>query len=155
DFLSVKARAWPAKGIARFTQSFRAQYYQLAKRTLSEQKQVIPCLAGWASAHIAPNGDVWSCCIRAEAVANLRDHKCDLPPIWFEHQGRLRAMRKSIKNRECYCPMANAAYANMLLHLPTMARVGRAVLLKSSVSAARPAPAPASRIPPGGAPPHY
>lgn len=132
DFLSLKARAWPAKGIARFTQSFRAQYYQLAKRTLSEQKQVIPCLAGWASAHIAPNGDVWSCCIRAEAVANLRDHNYDLRPIWFEHQGRLRAMRRSIKNRECYCPMANAAYANMLLHAPTMARVGRDVLLKTS-----------------------
>ncbi len=132
DFLSMKARQWPAKGIARFTQAFRAQYYQLAKRTLMENRQVIPCLAGWASAHLAPNGDVWSCCIRAEAVANLRDHNYDLRPIWFEHQGRLRALRKSIKNRECACPMANASYANMLLHVPTLARVGRDVLLKSS-----------------------
>jgi MoaA/NifB/PqqE/SkfB family radical SAM enzyme len=139
DFLSLKAREWPARGIARVTQSFRAQYYQLAKRTLIEQKQVIPCLAGWASAHLAPNGDVWSCCIRAEAVANLRDHDYDLRPVWFEHQGRLRAMRRSIKNRECSCPMANASYANMLLHPPTLARVGRDVLLK------KPAAASASR----------
>lgn len=130
DFLSQKARERPAKGIARFTQSFRAQYYQLAKRTLIEQRQVIPCLAGWASAHLAPNGDVWSCCIRAEAVANLRDHNYDLRPIWFEHQGRLRAMRRSIKNRECSCPMANASYANMLLHPPTLARVSRDVLTR-------------------------
>jgi MoaA/NifB/PqqE/SkfB family radical SAM enzyme len=63
------------KGIARFTQAFRAQYYQLAKRVLHERDQVIPCYAGWASAHIAPNGDLWSCCIRAEGVGNLRDHE--------------------------------------------------------------------------------
>jgi MoaA/NifB/PqqE/SkfB family radical SAM enzyme len=130
DFLSVKAREWRSQGIARFTQAFRAQYYQLAKRTLIEKRQVIPCLAGWASVHLAPNGDVWSCCIRAEAVANLRDHQYDLRPIWFEQQGRLRALRKSIKNRECYCPMANASYANMLLHPPTMARVSRDVVLR-------------------------
>ena len=30
DFLSEQARARPAKGLARFTQAFRAQYYQLA-----------------------------------------------------------------------------------------------------------------------------
>jgi hypothetical protein len=75
---------------------------------------------------------VWSCCIRAEAVANLRDHNYDLRPIWFEHQGRLRAMRRSIKNRECSCPMANASYANMLLHTPTMTRVARDVITKRS-----------------------
>jgi hypothetical protein len=48
-------------------------------------------------------------------------------------------MRRSIKNRECSCPMANASYANMLLHPPTLARVGRDVLLK------KPAAASASR----------
>jgi len=59
--------AAPAKGIAKFTQAFRAQYYQLAKRVLYERTQVIACYAGWASMHIAPNGDIWSCCIRAGA----------------------------------------------------------------------------------------
>ncbi len=82
DFLSQQARQAPAKGIASFTQAFRAQYYQLAKRVLHERDQVIPCYAGWASAHIAPNGDLWSCCIRAEAVGNLRDHDYDIAPIW-------------------------------------------------------------------------
>jgi len=31
-------------------------------------------------------------------------------------------MRRSIANKECYCPMANASYANMLLHPPTLAK---------------------------------
>ncbi len=123
DFLSQQA-ATPrraAHGMARVTQAFRAEYYQLAKRVLSEQRQVIPCYAGWASGHIAPNGDVWSCCIRAESVGNLREHGYDLRPIW--NGERIEALRRSIVGRECACPMANASYANMVLHLPTTARV--------------------------------
>jgi hypothetical protein len=32
-------------------------------------------------------------------------------------------LRRSIYLGECDCPMANAAYANMVLHPPTMAKV--------------------------------
>jgi MoaA/NifB/PqqE/SkfB family radical SAM enzyme len=107
--------------MARVTQAFRAEYYQLAKRILFERRQVIPCYAGWASGHIAPNGDVWSCCIRAESVGNLREHSYDMRPVWFGT--RMAALRRSIRNRECACPMANASYSNMLLDLPTIMRV--------------------------------
>jgi MoaA/NifB/PqqE/SkfB family radical SAM enzyme len=121
DFLSEEARQAPAKGFARFTQGFRAQYYQLAKRTLFEQTQVIDCYAGWASAQIGPNGDIWTCCIRAEPVGNLRQTNYDLAPIWFSPE--MQAMRKSIYDKECACPMANATYTNMLLHPPTVGKV--------------------------------
>lgn len=121
DFLSQQARQTPAKGIAKFTQAFRAQYYQMAKRVLHEQDQIIPCYAGWASAHIAPNGDLWSCCIRAEPVGNLREHNYDITPIW--RSAAMEELRGSIKRKECACPMANANYANMLLHPPTVAKV--------------------------------
>ena len=127
DYLSARARAVPATGLARFTQAFRAQYYQLAKRVLYEQTQVIPCQAGWASGHIAPNGDVWTCCIRAEPVGNVRQTGYDLRPIWFERAGDLRRLRQSIAAKECACPMANASYANMLLHAPTVIRIARSV----------------------------
>ncbi len=121
DFLSAQAEQSPARGIARFTQAFRAQYYQLAKRVLHERTQVIPCYAGWASAHIAPNGDLWSCCIRAESVGNVRQTNYDISPLW---RGRaMEELRGSIKRKECACPMANANYANMLLHPPTVAKV--------------------------------
>jgi MoaA/NifB/PqqE/SkfB family radical SAM enzyme len=121
DFLSLQAQQSPARGIARFTQAFRAQYYQLAKRVLHERTQVIPCYAGWASAHIAPNGDLWSCCIRAESVGNVRQTNYDISPLW---RGRaMEELRGSIKRKECACPMANANYANMLLHPPTVAKV--------------------------------
>ena len=126
DFLSQQAHQRSARGIARLTQAFRAEYYQLAKRILYERRQVIPCYAGWASGHIAPNGDVWSCCIRAEPVGNLRQHNYDIRPIWFGK--RMTALRRSIYAGECACPMANASYANMLLHPATLINVASSVI---------------------------
>ncbi len=126
DFLSEQARRAPARGIVRMTQAFRAEYYQLAKRILRQKAQVIDCYAGWASAHIAPDGDVWSCCIRAEPAGNLRQTGYDLAPIWFGEE--MTWLRRSIANRECACPMANASYANMLLHPPTLVKVASEVL---------------------------
>jgi len=119
DFLARQARTAPAPGIAALTQTFRSRYYHLAAATLEQGRQVIPCHAGWASAQIAPDGDVWTCCIRAEPVGNLRDVEYDLRRIWFAREGRLEELRRSIARGDCACPMANAAYANMLLHAPT------------------------------------
>jgi len=128
-YLAARARAVRARGLARFTQALRANYYQLARQILERQTQAIPCQAGWASGHIAPNGDVWSCCVRAEPMANLRETGYDLRPIWAGKVGGMRRLRASIAAGECACPMANASYANMLLHLPTVARVARDVLI--------------------------
>ena len=127
DFLSQKAGERRVSGFAKITQAFRAEYYQLAKNTLYEQKQVIPCYAGWASCQIAPNGDIWSCCIRAEGVGNLRENDYDLKRIWTGDE--MAKMRTSIYQGECHCPMANASYTNMLLHPPTMAKVASTVVL--------------------------
>ncbi len=125
DFLSQKASERQVSGLARVTQAFRANYYQFAKRTLFEQRQVIPCYAGWASCQIAPNGDVWSCCIRAESVGNVRAHDYDILPIW--RGAAMAHLRRSISQGECYCPMANAAYTNMVCHPLTLAKVAAQV----------------------------
>lgn len=110
------------RGVSRITQAFRDRYYDLVKRTLVERRQVIPCLAGVASAQIAPNGDVWTCCIRAESVGNLREHNYNFHAVWTS--ARADQLRRSIKAGECYCPLANAAYTNMLCHVPTLSSVG-------------------------------
>jgi MoaA/NifB/PqqE/SkfB family radical SAM enzyme len=120
-------------GVSRITQAFRDRYYDLVKRTLVEQRQVIPCLAGIASAQIAPNGDVWTCCIRAESVGNLREHGYDFRAVWSSAQAS--ELRRSIKAGECYCPLANASYTNMLCHTPTLSSVALDVA-RGSVTAA-------------------
>jgi MoaA/NifB/PqqE/SkfB family radical SAM enzyme len=126
DTLLDSMRDQKLTGIAEVTQAFRRQYYDIVKRTLREHRQVIPCMAGVASAQIAPNGDVWTCCIRAQSMGNLREHNYDFGTVW--RTGKANELRRSIKNRECYCPLANAAYTNMLTHGPTVAKVASEVV---------------------------
>ncbi len=70
-------------------------------------------------------------------MGNLRDHDYD-----FGRSGGLgkaSQLRRSIKAGECYCPLANAAYTNMLTHGPTVTKVAahvsrsRAAALKGRV----------------------
>ncbi len=143
DTLVASLKDHEVKGISRVTQAFRKQYYEIVKRTLREHRQIIPCAAGVASAQIAPNGDVWTCCIRAESMGNLREHNYDFSKVW--NTPRAGELRRSIKAGECYCPLANAAYTNMLLHPPTVAKVVREVGIGmvTSPRSTTPTPAPA------------
>ena len=122
DYLSnfIKNNEW--QGTSKLTQAFRLEYYKLVKRALREQRQVIPCFAGFASTQIAPDGDVWTCCIRAEPLGNLRDADYDFKSIWFGEKAT--TLRRSIKASECYCPLANASYTNMLCNFKTLLKVG-------------------------------
>jgi MoaA/NifB/PqqE/SkfB family radical SAM enzyme len=125
-------------GIARVTEAFRVHYYRLVKRILDDEDQVIPCYAGWASAHIYADGTVWPCCVRADKLGNLREHDYDFRRIWFGE--KIKEVRRSIAAKECHCPLANASYTNLLLHTPTLLQVGTKVMLP----AGRPAEAPAA-----------
>jgi MoaA/NifB/PqqE/SkfB family radical SAM enzyme len=134
------------KGISRITEAFRLEYYKLVKRILTEETQVVPCFAGWASAQIYASGEVWPCCIRADNLANLRDVNYDFKRIWFSHEAD--RVRTSIRAKECHCPLANASYTNMLMHIPTLTRViskaalSPALLMRNGVESAMPTLAP-------------
>jgi MoaA/NifB/PqqE/SkfB family radical SAM enzyme len=123
------------KGVAKITEAFRVEYYKLVKRILDEQDQVIPCYAGWASAQIYADGTVWPCCIRADDLGNLRDHNYDFKAIWFGN--KIKDVRRSIAAKECHCPLANASYTNMLMDVPTLARVGTKVITPDSIQIRR------------------
>jgi MoaA/NifB/PqqE/SkfB family radical SAM enzyme len=122
DIMAGSSEYEAHRGQSRFIQAFRRKYYQLVKRMLETQKQMVPCYAGWASTHIAPNGDVWSCAVRAEPIANLRDYDFDFKRIWLSNLPR--PLRKSIRAGECACPLANAAYTSILMDPASMLNVG-------------------------------
>jgi MoaA/NifB/PqqE/SkfB family radical SAM enzyme len=107
--------------VARLVESLRLEYYELAARILEEKRQVIECYAGWASAHLAPDGHVWGCCVRAESLGNVRDVAYDFRTVW--HGPTADAFRASVRAHECACPLANASYTNLLLDAPSLARV--------------------------------
>ena len=122
DFLTCALKEDHFDQVGRMTRALRLEYYNLVKRILRENRQVIPCYAGVASAQIASNGDVWMCCVKAEPVGNLREAGYDFSKVWLSEKAR--NIRQDIKNGQCYCPLANATYTSMLHHLRTLSRVG-------------------------------
>jgi MoaA/NifB/PqqE/SkfB family radical SAM enzyme len=129
DELISRVERQQFSGISKVTEAFRVRYYKLVKRILAEETQVIPCYAGWASAQIYANGDVWACCVRADNMLNLRSVDYDFKRVWFSKEAD--TIRASIKAKECHCPLANASYTNMLMHAPTLAKVGSKVAWES------------------------
>ena len=124
DFLSAQMRKKRSRHpTGRLVESLRLEYYQLVKRTLASKTQVIPCYAGWASAQLAPDGHVWGCCVRAESMGNVRDTDYDFRKVWFS--GAASEFRRSVRAKECACPLANAAYTNMMLSPSALTRVAR------------------------------
>ena len=122
NFLSKKLKQEDFKKIGKITRAFRIEYYKIVKKILKTRSQVIPCYSGIVSAQIAPDGDVWACCIKADPIGNLRDANYDLKKIMFSDKAK--SIRKSIKKGECFCPLANAGYTNMLLNFKSLCQVG-------------------------------
>lgn len=114
------------KGVAKITEAFRIEYYQMVKEWLKRREQIYPCFAGVASCQISSWGEVWPCCIRGDNMGNLRDAEYDFRKVWWSPEAQ--KTRRSIKNRECECPLANASYTNMLMNLKSLLRVGFKVL---------------------------
>jgi MoaA/NifB/PqqE/SkfB family radical SAM enzyme len=109
-----RLRSRQGDGLPKLTRAIRLVYYRLARETVRRKEQVIPCYAAIASVHIAANGDVWGCCTRANPLGNLRQNGFDFRAIWRSPEAQEE--RRSIKAKECACPLANAAYTSILMH---------------------------------------
>ncbi|MBN2461646.1 MAG: radical SAM protein [Candidatus Cloacimonetes bacterium] len=121
DYLIHRLKNGKFKGMNKITQAFRIEYYNNVKKILRDNTQIIDCYSGIASVHIAPDGDIWSCCIKAAPLGNLRKTDYDIRKIWCSPE--MKTERKSIRNKECFCPLANAAYTNMLMDFRTLLKV--------------------------------
>lgn len=105
-------------GLSKLTKLMRLEYYNHVVRWLSGKKDW-ECYAGYASCQIAPNGDVWGCCMKADVLGNALER--DFRAVWRSDKGNVwRA-----KNKVCACPLANASYTNMLYDPKTMIKVIR------------------------------
>ena len=112
------------KKMARTTEAMRVVYYDIAGKILAEKRQVIPCYAGVSNVHINYDGGVWPCCVLGydQEMGNLRDYDYDFQKLWSSKKAG--KVRKYIREKNCACPLANQAYSNELLHLPTLIRAG-------------------------------
>jgi MoaA/NifB/PqqE/SkfB family radical SAM enzyme len=110
-------------GLSKISLAFRLRYYELIPKILENKKQMVPCMASFASCHINPYGDVWPCCILGYnmRIGNLRTYDFNFKRLWKSK--RANEVRKFIKEGGCACPLANAYYTNLLLNFKEIFRL--------------------------------
>lgn len=119
----LKPRYKRAKGISKVSLAFRLRYYELVPKILQAKRQLIPCMASFASCHINPYGEVWACCVLGyEAnMGNLRHCDYNFKRLWSSE--RVEKVRETIRKGMCSCPLANANYTNLLFNFKECLRI--------------------------------
>jgi hypothetical protein len=59
-------------------------------------------------------------------MGNVRDAGYDFRKVWFSRQAN--EVRRAVKSRGCYCPVANISYTNMMADPISVFKVGINVL---------------------------
>jgi MoaA/NifB/PqqE/SkfB family radical SAM enzyme len=127
DLLSCELRKEKFKGFTKFKQVSRLIYYDLVKEIFKRKTQVIPCYAAINECQISPTGEVWTCSVLGKSLGSLREENYNFRKIWKSKKAKI--LRKSIKNKECWCPVANISYTNMLCHYPSALKMVYSFLL--------------------------
>ena len=119
----IKKNLHKKKRLARITESFRLVYYDLVGDIMKKETQAIPCFGGISNAHLNYNGELWPCCVLGykKPMGNLRQSGYDFQSIW--NSEKAQQVRTYIKDKKCWCPLANQAYSNILCHPPSMLKV--------------------------------
>jgi MoaA/NifB/PqqE/SkfB family radical SAM enzyme len=98
DLYEYIRRLWALREQGRYGSIVEPMLQWAKVKTIKEEKQVVPCLAGRISAVVYANGDVGLCEIH-KPIGNLRQKT--FPEIWSSAEAR--ELRRSIAARECYC----------------------------------------------------
>jgi len=119
-------RAAPrSKELSKIGLAFRLRYYELIPKILESERQIVPCMASFASCHVSAYGDVWPCCVLGytRPMGNLRESCFNFKKLWCSK--RANEVRDVIRKGSCSCPLANAHYTNMLLNFKELFKVVR------------------------------
>lgn len=128
--LAVDAEA--SGGVARMVRALRGEYYGRVARLLEGDETAMPvCHAGFLSAHLTAEGEVWSCCVLARSFGNLRDTDFEFRPIWFSDEAE--KFRQWMRERRCACPLANATYTNLMAEPVALGRVALGLTKKRTI----------------------
>ncbi|MGV8151633.1 MAG: radical SAM protein [Candidatus Nanoarchaeia archaeon] len=112
NLLSEQLKEEKYKGFTKTKQVSRLLYYELVKKIFKQKTQVIPCYAMINEVQINPLGELWTCSVLGKSSGNLRENNYDFKKVWSNQKSK--ELRKSIKNKECWCPVANVSYTNMI-----------------------------------------
>ncbi len=91
-------RLWAPREEGRYGSIVEPMLQWAKVKTVKEQKQVVPCLAGRITGVVYANGDVGVCEMH-KPIGNLREK--NFQEIWNSPEAN--ELRRSIAARECYC----------------------------------------------------
>lgn len=93
------------------------RYREVRLRTIAEERQVLPCLAGRASATVQANGDVQAC-FMLPPFGNLCERS--FREIW--HGAEAQRRRREIRHGQCWCHADCYVAYNLSRHWSTRLR---------------------------------
>lgn len=129
---------WQAHQFLRKTKRFK-QYTSILSRlitkkedmqveqfmcSLKDKKAGIPCLAGYQSVVLLPNGDLKICELRNEIFGNLREVNYQFSKLWQSQKAE--KIRAKIKN--CYCTQECVYTTNIFLNPKVWPKFGKYLL---------------------------
>ncbi len=119
----IKRHLKEKRAITKRMEALRLVYYELAVEILRRKTQVIPCYGGISNLHLNFDGELWPCCVLAydKPLGSLRESGYDVQKVIRSEQAR--EVLRFIKQRGCYCPLANQWYSNILLSPKMLLRV--------------------------------
>jgi MoaA/NifB/PqqE/SkfB family radical SAM enzyme len=91
-------KLWAPREEGRYGASVEPMLQWAKVRTITENRQVVPCQAGKISGVVYANGDVSVCEIH-KPLGNLRRNT--FPEIW--HSEEAKRLRESVARKECHC----------------------------------------------------
>jgi MoaA/NifB/PqqE/SkfB family radical SAM enzyme len=91
-------RLWSDREAARYGSVVEPMLQWAKLKSAEHERQFVPCRAGVLSAVVHANGDV-AVCEQRPPIGNLREKS--FMEIWRSH--RAGEIRRSIRQRECYC----------------------------------------------------
>jgi len=113
--------------VARAALAIRGEYYRRAAAWLGGDGAAMPvCHAGFLSCHIGADGEIWSCCVLSRRMGNVRETGLNFKKAWFGPEAD--EFRDWMRSTRCACPLANAAYTNLLAEPAAAGRIVRGLV---------------------------
>lgn len=118
--------------VARAALAIRGEYYRRVSRFLGGDAAAMPvCHAGFLSCQIGSDGEVWSCCVLSRRLGHLRETDLDFRRVWFSEEAE--RFRDWMRSTRCACPLANAAYTNLMVEPGAIGRIAAAFVRRPTV----------------------
>jgi len=109
------------KTLTRMIEAIRLVYYDLVPRIMRQKTQVIPCFGGISNIHLNHDGGLWPCCMMgySHPLGHFRDEETAYDYGKLMSGSRAKKTLRYIKEKQCYCVLANQSLSNIMLNPAT------------------------------------